>query len=82
MSTELLHQRAIDLLDLHKRCYNEMMDLQDHILNYGIKYYEVLPKSKLEHQFAIKQNALKRLEKRYIDVLNSLLSRTNEGIFY
>ena len=81
MKSILLHQRAIDLLELYEQCYNEMLDIQDHIVHYGTKYIEVLPKSSLEHKFQIKQNSLKRIEKRYTDVVNSLQTQCMQHTF-
>jgi hypothetical protein len=81
MKSILLHQRAIELLELYERCYREMLDIQDHIVHYGYKYVEVLPKSSLEHKFQIKQNSLKRIEKRYMDVVNYLQTQCIQRTF-
>jgi len=72
MKSIALHEKGIELLEQYRTFYNQMLELQDHILYYGIKYVGVEPKSRLIHRFQITQSCLKRIEKRYMDVVKTL----------
>jgi hypothetical protein len=80
MKTTLLHQRAIELLELYDKEFAKKIELEDHIENYGKKYFEIQPKSKLEHDLEISQNSLKRIASRYETLLSDITTR--QSIFY
>jgi hypothetical protein len=81
MKSIAMHEKGIELLEQYHIFYNRMLELQDHILYYGKKYVEIETKSRLIHKFQITQNCLKRIEKRYIDVINTLQTQCMQRTF-
>jgi hypothetical protein len=80
MKTVLLHQRAIELLEMYDQEFARKIELEDHIENYGKKYFEIQTKSKLEHNLEIIQNSIKRIASRYETLLYDITTR--QSIFY